>query len=351
VRPRSPLASPASRLVAGIAAAAAMLALTACGNGSLEAGNGLDSSKLTIYSAQHKNLTEAWGKAFQDKTGIKVQVRYGNDSSMGAQIIEEGSKSPADVFLTENSPAMTTVQRAGLLAPVDTTTLAQVQPQYVPSSKDWVAIAARSTVLVYNPSKISEADLPASLMDLADPKYAGQWGAAAGGADFQAIVSAVLAEEGQQKTAAWLTALKANAKVYQNNIATMKAVNAGQSAMGVIYHYYWYRDQALNKSSSANTKLYYFKHQDPGAFVSLSGGGVLKSSKHAAEAQKFLQFVTSADGQKILQTTKVMEYAVGKGVPSDPALPPLDSLEAPKIDPFTLNGREVIDLMTKAGLL
>ncbi len=151
----------------------------------------------------------------------------------------------------------------------------------MPSSKDWVAIAARSTVLVYNPSKISAADLPKSLMDLADAKYAGRWGAAAGGADFQAIVSAMLAEEGEQKTEAWLTALKSNAKIYQNNIATMKAVNAGQSDMGVIYHYYWYRDQALNKSSSGNTKLHYFKNQDPGAFVSLSGGGVLKSSKHA----------------------------------------------------------------------
>jgi iron(III) transport system substrate-binding protein len=334
-----------------VAAAAAMLGLSACGNGSLEASGALDSSKLTIYSAQHKNLTQAWGKAFQDKTGIKVQIRYGSDSSMGAQIIEEGSKSPADVFLTENSPAMTTVQRAGLLAPVDAGTLGQVRPQDVPSSKDWVAIAARSTVLVYNPSKISPADLPKSLMDLADARYAGRWGAAAGGADFQAIVSAILALEGEQKTEAWLKALKANAKVYQNNIATMKAVNDGQSDLGVIYHYYWYRDQALNKASSGNTKLYYFKNHDPGAFVSLSGGGVLKSSKHAQDAQKFLQFVTSPEGQKVLQTTKVMEYAVGQGAPSDPALPPLDSLEAPQIDPFTLNGPQVIDLMTQAGLL
>ncbi|KRE62527.1 iron ABC transporter substrate-binding protein [Nostocoides sp. Soil756] len=333
------------------AVAAATLGLSACGDGSLEATGDLDGSKLTIYSAQHKNLTQAWGEEFQKETGIDVQIRYGNDSSMGAQIVEEGAGSPADVFLTENSPAMTTVEQAGLLAPVDPATLAQVGDAYVPSSKDWVGIAARATVLVYNPSKIKEADLPASLMDLADPKYAGQWGAAAGGADFQAIVSAVLAQEGEQKTEAWLRALKSNAKIYQNNIATMKAVNAGQSAMGIIYHYYWYRDQALQKSSSGNTKLHYFKNQDPGAFVSLSGGGVLKSSKHAADAQKFLAFVTGPQGQKLLRTTDVKEYAVGKGAASDPALPPLDSLEAPRIDPFTLNGPKVIDLMTKAGLL
>ncbi|GAB3047712.1 iron ABC transporter substrate-binding protein [Intrasporangium mesophilum] len=339
-----------SVLAAVAAVAAAGLALAGCGS-SLEATGDLDASKLTIYSAQHKNLTEDWAKAFQDKTGVQVQIRYGNDSSMGAQLVQEGAGSPADVVLTENSPAMTTVQNAGLLAPVDPATIAQVGEQYVPSSHAWAGIAARSTVLVYNPSKISEAQLPKSLMDLAKPEYAGKWGAAAGGADFQAIVSAVLATKGEQETTAWLDALKSGAKIYQNNIAAMKAVNAGQSPMAVIYHYYWYRDQALDKESSGNTKLHYFKNEDPGAFVSLSGGGVLKSSKHAADAQKFLAFVTGKDGQQLLASSDAMEYAVGTGVASDPALPPLDSLQAPKIDPFTLNGPKVIELMTDSGIL
>jgi iron(III) transport system substrate-binding protein len=332
-------------------ATAATLALTACGGGSLEATGKLDPNKLTIYSAQHENLTQAWAKAFQDKTGVKVQIRYGGDSSMGNQIVQEGATSPADVFLTENSPAMTTVANDGLLAKVDESTIAQVGKPYAPSTHDWVGIAARSTVLVYNPSKISESELPASIMDLQDPKWKGKWGAAAGGADFQAIVSAILELEGEAKAKAWLQGLKDGAKIYQNNIATMKAVNAGQVPMGIIYHYYWYRDQALTKAGSKNTKLHYFKNHDPGAFVSLSGGAVLKSSKHAANAQKFLAFVTGPEGQKILATSDAKEYAVGVGVASDPALPPLASLEAPDVDPFKLNGSKVIELMTQVGIL
>lgn len=332
-------------------AASATLALTGCGNGTLEAGKNLDPDKLTIYSAQHENLTEAWAKKFQDDTGIKVQIRYGSDSSMGAQIVQEGAKSPADVFLTENSPAMTTVQNAKLLAPVDASTIAQVGETYAPSSKEWVGIAARSTVLVYNPGKITEAELPKSIMDLQDPKWAGKWGAAAGGADFQAIVSAILATQGEEKTATWLKGLKDGAKIYQNNIAVMKAVNAGQVPVGIMYHYYWYRDQALTKAGSGNTKLLYFRNQDPGAFVSVSGGAVLKSSKHADNAQKFLAFVTSAEGQKMLATSDAKEYAVGKGVASDAALEPLDTLQAPKVDPYTLNGPKVIEMMTAAGIL
>jgi iron(III) transport system substrate-binding protein len=342
--------APRRFLPAGIAAAM-LLALTACGDSSLEAGKELDPDKLTIYSAQHENLTQAWAEKFTQDTGVDVQIRYGNDSSMGNQIVQEGDKSPADVFLTENSPAMTTVERAGLLADVDDATLGQVDAAYVPSSKKWVGIAARSTVLVYNPSKITEAELPTSILDLQDPRWAGKWGAAAGGADFQAIVSAILETQGEAKTAAWLKGLKDGGKVYQNNIAVMKAVNAGQVPVGIMYHYYWYRDQALTKAGSGNTKLLYFRHQDPGAFVSLSGGAVLTSSKHAANAQKFLEFVAGPEGQKLLATSDAKEYAVGKGVASDPALEPLSSLQAPKVDPSALNGPRVIELMTQAGLL
>ncbi len=337
-----------------VLAAAVSASLAACADGGSAEAHGTgaaDKPSLTLYSAQHENLTEDWVKAFEARTGIPVQVRYGKDSSMGNQLVEEGAKSPADVFLTENSPAMTTVQDAGLLADVPRSTLDQVEPSHVPSSGQWVGVAARSTVLVYNPAKVSEADLPTSVMDLADAKWAGAWGAAAGGADFQAIVSAVLDTQGEAKTAAWLEGLKKNAKVYQNNTATMKAVNAGQVPMGLIYHYYWYRDQALTKAGSANTRLHYFKNHDPGAFVSTSGGAVLKSSKHPEEAQQLLAFVTSTEGQEILAKGESLEYAVGKGVASAPALPPLTSLEAPRLDAATLDGAKVLDLMTRAGIL
>ena len=332
--------------------AVAALALAACGSGDSATGEApLDPSKLTIYSAQHANLVDAWVKGFTADTGIQVQVRQGKDSSMGNQLVAEGDKTQADVFLTENSPAMTVVQNAGLLSPVEQSTLDQVSQQYRPSSGEWVGIAARSTVLIYNPSKISEADLPASMLDLADPKWKGKWGAAPSGADFQAIVSGVLQAEGADRTETWLKGLKENAKVYQNPLATMKAVNAGEVPMGIMYHYYWYRDQALTKEGSANTKLHYFKGEDVGAFVSVSAGGVLKASTKQADAQKFLAWVTSAKGQEALVSSKSMEYAVGEGVASDPALPPLDSLQAPSIDPFTLDGPEVIKLMTAAGIL
>jgi len=306
---------------------------------------------LQVYSAQHQNLTKPWADAFTAATGIPVQIRQGQDASMGHQIVAEGDSSPADVFLTENSPAMTLVERAGLLAEVDSATRQQVPKDAAPSSNAWVSIAARSTVLVYNTARLVKADLPRSLMDLAKPEWKDRWGCAAGGADFQSIVAGMLADQGEPKTAEWLAGLKANARILQNNIATMRSVNAGEIDCGVIFHYYWYRDQAGTKEGSGNTALHYFRNFDPGAFVSLSGGGVLVSADKPAEAQQFLQFITSPGGQRVLVESRSMEYAVGTGVASDPALPPLESLEAPPVDPFTLNSEKVVQMMTSAGIL
>ncbi|GAA1760731.1 iron ABC transporter substrate-binding protein [Agromyces humatus] len=331
--------------------AIAALALTGCAGAAAPGEEAPSEDALVIYNAQHEQLTEEWVAAFTEETGIEVVLRNGKDSELGNQLVEEGEASRADVFLTENSPAMSLVENADLLAPVDQATLDLVPEQYRPSSGLWTGIAARSTVFVYNPELLDESELPASLMDLQNEDWNSRWGAAPGGADFQAIVSAVLELEGTEATSAWLDGMKQNAAIYQNNIATMKAVNAGEVPGGVIYHYYWYRDQDGTQENSANTKLHYFGNQDPGAFVSVSGGGVLKSSAHQDEAQQFLAFLAGEGGQQILGEGYSFEYPVASDVPARPPLPALDTLDAPAVDPSTLNGPEVIDLMTEAGLL
>ncbi|TIM30679.1 MAG: iron ABC transporter substrate-binding protein [Mesorhizobium sp.] len=308
-------------------------------------------SGIVVYNAQHESLTNAWVEGFTKETGIKVTVRHGGDSDFSNQIVAEGAASPADVFLTENSPAMVLVESSGLFAPVDADTLAQIPNEYQPASGKWVGIAARSTVFAYNKTKLTAEQLPKSLLELADPSWKGRWAASPSGADFQAIVSALLQLKGEAATADWLKAMKANFTAYKGNSTVMKAVNAGEVDGGVIYHYYYYGDQAKTGENSSNVGLHYFKNQDPGAFVSVSGGGVLASSKHPKEAQAFLKWVTGKGGQDMLKTGNSFEYAVGKGAESNPALVPLADLHAPKVDATTLNSRKVTDLMTAAGLL
>jgi len=306
---------------------------------------------IVVYNAQHESLTKSWVEGFTRQTGIKVTVRNGDDTEMGNQIVQEGSASPADVFLTENSPAMVLVDNAGLLAPVAPPTLEQVGSAYRPTQGKWLGIAARSTVFVFNPSKLPATEVPASLLDLAAPAWKGRWAASPAGADFQAIVAAVLELKGEAATLDWLKGMKANAAIYRGNSAVLKAVNAGQVDSGVIYHYYSFVDQAKTGENSKDTTLHYFKHQDPGAFVSISGGGVLASSKHPEQAQAFLKWITGKDGQAVLKEGNSFEYAVGQNAPSNPKLVPLTQLDAPKVDASRLDSKKAVALMTQAGLL
>jgi iron(III) transport system substrate-binding protein len=315
------------------------------------AASAQDADGILVYNAQHESLAKEWVEGFTKETGIKVTLRNGGDTEFGNQIVAEGKNSPADVFLTENSPAMALVDAAGLFATLDADTLAQVPEQYRPANGHWIGIAARSTVFAYNKSKLTAGQLPKSMLDLADPEWKGRWGASPSGADFQAIVGALLELKGEQATADWLKSMKENFRPYRGNGTVMKAINAGEIDGGVIYHYYFFGDRAKTGENSNNVELHYFRNEDPGAFVSISGGGVLASSKHPKEAQAFIKWVTGKGGQDVLKNGTSFEYAVGKDTESNSALVPLKELDAPKVEPANLNSKKVTDLMMAAGLL
>ncbi|WP_050803657.1 MULTISPECIES: iron ABC transporter substrate-binding protein [Frankiaceae] len=319
-------------------------AATACGGSE-------DASTITLYNAQHEDLIKVMVDGFTRETGIKVNIRSGKDSELANQLVQEGDASPADVFVTENSPAMSLVDAHGRFVKIDDATLAQVPAQFVPSSRNWTGFAARATVLAYNKRQLAPDQLPASLMDLQQPQWQGKFGVAAAGADFQAIVSAVLVSKGEVATGTWLAALKTNAKIYANNRAVLKAVNTGEVQAGVLYHYYWYKDRAESAASSNNTELKFFGGKDPGAFLSVSGAGVLRTSKKQDKAQQLVRYLTGRAGQQILADSNALEYPIASGVPANAKLKPLSELDPPVIDVASLNGPKVVELMRNASLL
>ncbi len=120
----------------------------------------------------------------------------------------------------------------------------------------------------------------------------------------------------------------------------------------VIYHYYWFGDQAKTAENSKNVALHYFQNQDPALSSSISGGGVLASSQHKKEAQAFLKWITGKGGQAVLRdgdSYRICSSAMA--LDPNPKLVPLADLQAPKVEPSKLNSKKVTDLMTEAGLI
>ncbi len=331
-------------LLAALAAAVVTAPmLTACGVD--------DKPYITVYNAQHEQLLEEVAPLFEEKTGVEVKLRSGSDLELANQLVQEGDASPADVFLTENSPAMTLVDNADLFAPVEQETLDLIPSQFVPSDQHWLGFLARSTVVIYNTDQLSASELPDSIMDLADPEWDGRISFSPTGADFQAIVSAVLELKGEDATRAWLQGLADNGTVYDGNDVVLESVNSGEVEAGIAYHYYWYRDQQESGENSDSSALHYFGNEDPGAFLSVSGAGVLASSDKQEDAQAFVNFLASTEGQQAIADSYALEYPLNPKVSLDPPVKPLSELEPPQIDVSSLNSATVIEMMQDAGLL
>ena len=339
------------RGTAGLAVLLLAGGLAACGSASGASGS---AGSITLYSGQHEQTTQSLVTAFEQQTGIQVNVRYNDEDSFADEIIAEKSHPVADVFYTENSPVLEYLQNQGLLAPVDASTLAKTASKYNSPQGDWVGVSARVSVLIYNPSMISESQLPTSVLQLANPKYKGKLALAAGETDFQPIVASVAKAYGNAEATTWLGAIKSNAAshTYPDNETIADEVNRGAVAFGVVNQYYWYRMQAELGASNVHSKITYFAPQDPGYVVDVSGAAILKSSKNMADAQKFLAFIVSKPGQEIIAHSISYEYPLGDGVTTAAPETPFADLQPYPISIADLgDGSTAIALLRQAGLL
>jgi iron(III) transport system substrate-binding protein len=333
----------------GVSALLATAALAACGSSS-SSGNG----SMTLYNGQHEETTLALVKAFEQQTGIHVNVRSAGEGTLVQQITQEGSSSPADVIYTENSPALERLREANRLAPVNPSTLAATPSQYNSPQGDWVGVSARVTVLVYNTGALKPSQLPSSVMGLADSTWKGKFGYAPTETDLQPVVTSIAKAKGDQAAVAWLRAVNANAgnRIYPDNETVTTNVDSGASAVSIENHYYWFRLAADKGASSLHSAIAFFAPGDPGFVRDVSGAAVLSSSKHQAAAQKFLAFLTSRAGETVLANSNSFEYPVGSATPASPKLTPLASLQPAPVTPADLgDGSLALQLEQKAGIL
>ncbi len=328
---------------------AALTALVGCAAADADSPN-----TLILYNGQHEQTANALVAAFEQKTGINVQVRSDDEDVLANQIVQEGANSPADLIYTENSPALAFLESKGLLASVDPSTLAEVASKYNSPHGDWVGVSARVSVLVYNTTLLSPSQLPTSITQLADPKWKGLLGIAPSETDFQPIVTSLDASEGPTATVNWLEALKANAgnHTYPDNETLVAQINSGAVAIGVMNNYYWYRQRAEDGTSAMHSAIAFFAPHDPGYVVDVSGAAVLKSSHHQADAERFLAFVVSPQGQQIIANTDSYEYPLDPNIPAAGGQVPFASLQP---DPITIaqlgDGSTAIALLQQAQLI
>ena len=333
--------------MAGLPIAAAIMVCTATSQAAPPAPT------ITLYAAQHHQLVDMVTAAFTKQTGIAVKARFGEAPELAAQIAREGARSPADLYFTENSPELMLLDGKKLLAPTAPATLQAVPSKYSAPDGSWVGVLVRENVLAFDPDKIKEAALPASLYDLAKPEWKGRVAIAPSDADFLPLIAASVALKGRDATLAWLKGLKANAAVFDDDEGVVSAVERGSVATGVINSYYYYRARAEQGADKTHSQIHHFGGGDLGALLNVSGAAVLKSAKHGPEAQQFLAFLVSKPVQDMIARSDIdFEYPLADGVAANPALKPMDQLQPPDVTIKQLgDDSDAAKLLRQAGLL
>jgi iron(III) transport system substrate-binding protein len=323
----------------------ASLLLTACAS----AASSQAQPQLTIYSGRSESLVGPIITQFEAASGIKVAVRWGSTAELAATLLEEGERSPADLFFAQDPGGLGAVTH--LLAGLPEGVLQQVPQAFRDSQGRWVGISGRARVVVYNTDQLTAQDLPADIWDFTAPTWNGHLGWAPTNASFQTMVSAMRASWGEAKTRQWLEGIQANLPVvYDNNTAIVAAVAAGEVQAGFVNHYYLYRF-LQEEGDDFPARNYFQPGGGPGSLVMVSGAGILETSQNREAAVKFLDFLLSPVAQQYF-TTQTYEYPVVEGVIPPRELPDLNTLHQNTIDVAALADIQgSVSLLRETGIL
>jgi iron(III) transport system substrate-binding protein len=336
------------RAVALVVATVGATSLTACSS------HDGSSRTLTLYSGQDQATTALLVDAFERKTGVKVKVRSADEAVLANDLAQPGTSGSADVFYSENTPALRLLELHHLLAPVARTTLAKGESRWQSTSGTWVGVSARVYVMDYNTDKLRRESLPTSVIDLGSSEWKGRIGIAPRDTDFQSVVTSILRTHGEDRTLEWLKAIKENSGsyVYSDNRVLADAINRGQVELGLVNQHTWFRERAKVGASHMRSAVAFLRPQNAGYHLDVSGAAVLRSSHARAAAQQLVAFLASRGAAEILARSKSYEYPLAPNVNAAKGLAEFNSLTPVPLSFNDLgDGSKAIELLRQANLL
>lgn len=350
------------RVIAALGAAATALSLAACGSSGTNAqstpaastgqATSAAAGELVIYSGRNEKLMAPLIAQLEKEVGTPVSVRYGDSSSMAGQLLEEGDKTQADVFLSQDAGALGALAKQNRLAPLDAQTTGQVLQGYADDQGRWVATSARARVIAYNPTTAADVAKATSIDVVLEPKYKGKIGYAPTNASWHSFVTALRVAKGEDQARDWLTKFKAQEpRAYEKNTGVLQGVEDGEVDLGLINHYYWHMAVAEKGADKVKSKIRFLDSTDPGALVNVAGVGIVAGTDQQEAATKAVNFLIGKQAQTYF-ADETAEYPVIAGVTtSKHTLPALDGLKRSAVDLNDLDSLpQTLELLGQVGL-
>lgn len=325
---------------------AAAIALTGCAT---DPAN--EEGTLTVYVGRDEELVAPLIAQFEEETGIDVEARYAATPELAALLLEEGDRTPAQVFLSQDAGALGALADEGLVADIPSE-LADLIPEGFTSQDDsWIGVTGRARVLAYDSEELAEDEVPDTVDALTGEEWAGEVAFAPGNASTQSFITALRVLEGEEAAAEWVAAMAANdPELTENNLASLDLVNTGQVQLGLINHYYWFRQAAEVGADNMRAQLK-FLPGDPGGIVNVTGAAILNGAADDADARAFVEFLVSEEAQQYF-VEETFEYPLLPGVDAPEGLPAIDTLVNPGLDLSDLDSvSESQQLLADNGLI
>lgn len=303
--------------LAALVAAAAMLALSPMRASAAQ--------ELNIYSHRQPFLIEPFIEAYTAETGTKINIVYAS-KGLAQRLQAEGELSPADVILTVDIARLSVYADKDLLATVESDVLMRNIPAHLRDPKNrWFAFSKRARVLAIRKGA-ADADKLTTYEGLASEVWEGRVCSRPGSHVYnRALIASMIHANGEAAAQEWAQGVVDNLarRPQGNDRAQVKAIFEGVCDVAIINNYYFGK---LKSSESPEQRewadavdLIFPNQNGRGTHVNISGGGVAIHSKNKDEAVRFLEFLTSAEAQRLYGEVNY-EYPVNPEVPASDEL-------------------------------
>ena len=286
----------------------------------------LFANEVNIFSARHYDSDVQLYEKFTAKTGIKVNVVSGKSGALEKRIIEEGSDSKADLYITADAGRLGAFKAKGMLQGGLTTSAIK---SAVPSNfrtTQWVGIAKRARIVYFAPERVTGSELAGLTYEsLADAKWRGRVVIRASNNIYnQSLVASLIKNNGKGATAEWAKGIVSNmARAPKgNDRAQILAVAAGEADIAVANTYYLALmlsgKKGPEQQAAAKKVKPFFPNQDGrGTHMNISGAGLVKGAPNKGNAIKLVEFLLSKEAQEHI-VNNTFEYPMIAGVSPHP---------------------------------
>jgi iron(III) transport system substrate-binding protein len=309
----------------------------------------VQAAEVVVYSARNEQLIKPLFDAYSKETGVVVKFVTDKEGPLMARLKAEGRNTPADLFMTVDAGNLWQAAEEGLLKAVDSKTLKANIPAHLRDpGNEWFGLSVRARTLVYNPNRVKPGELT-SYEDLAGAKWKGRLCLRTSKKVYnQSLVATLIGEYGEDKTEAMVKGWVGNLATdpFADDTKAMEAVAAGLCDVTVVNTYYYGR--LMEKKPNLPLAIFWPNQAlkgNTGVHVNVSGAGVTRYAKNAAEAVKLLEWLSSDKAQNLYADVN-LEYPANAKVKPDPVVAAWGGFK-----PNLINVAEAGKLQAKAVML